>query len=260
MKGLENYLKLFKSPEGDEVRRVRVSTLSRYYWCSPQAWLSALGVKSPPSTVMSVGTEIHGEIEVARKLTSYEKKFKDLLDEFFGSMTTTKQNEENVVRRLWYDQKTMVEMGEIVTHGIDDFKVTKEKEVDLIEYKTKRGYMISPVDLMPAIFQTKIYCWVLDPLLKANGYSWKDIYITFLKRDRKRGFMPIGEHQVYHYDPQEVEKKLAEIFDEWDRASKAKSKRKQRDILIPPKKWKCIHCPPAYKHGENPLGLRCPFQ
>lgn len=151
-------------------------------------------------------------------------------------------------------------MGELVTHGYDDFKVTPDREVDLLEYKTKGGWRIRPVDLMPAIFQCKVYAWLLEPYLMMHGYHWREIWIIFLRRTRQKTFVPIGEHLVEDYNSVEVEKKIARIFDEWNRASEAKTNEERRNILIGPKKYKCVYCPDVFKKGKNSLGLRCPFQ
>jgi len=247
---LENFLKLFKTPEGVEVRRIRASTLASYFWCSPRAWMMALGVETPPSQALELGSKIHADIEKARKQSPYEEEFKAILDQFFA---------EGTIARPWLDMKTEIVTGEIRTHGIDDFKVTSDRLVDLIEYKSKAGWRIQPVSLMPAIFQTKIYCWILEPFLLMKGYRWREIWIVFVKRERSGKFKPIGEHQVEDYSSIKIEKKIAEIFDEWNNASEAKTNKERRAILIPPKKWKCLHCPDVYRLGKNPLGLRCPF-
>jgi len=251
-----NPLSLFRAPSGKKIKRVRVSTLSRYFWCSPQAWMSALGVENPPSDILKQGTEIHTAIETARKLNSYEKEFSKLIGNTYAS------DKKVALSRTLKDTNTKVELGEIVTHGIDGFKVNKDKEVDLIEYKTKGGWRVYPVSLMPAIFQTKVYMWVLDPLIREHGYTWRHTDIVFVKRDRRRRahFEPIGETRVEDYDSIKVENKILEILDEWDRASKAKTSKERRDILIPPKSYKCRFCPSCYKNGENKYGLRCPFQ
>jgi len=248
--GLQNILKLFRTPSGEYIRKVRVSTLARYFWCSAQAWMQALGVEGPPTEAKSEGTIIHTKIEKARKPSSYEKEFKEKLEEFFAN---------GIIARPWFDQKNLIHLGELVTHGIDDFKVTPDRQVDLIEYKTKTSWRVYPVDLMPAQFQAKLYAWVLEPYLIMFGYRWRQIWIIFVKRERGGRFKPIGETFVEDYDPIEVEKQIAEIFDEWNKASEAETDEERRNILIPPKKYKCLLCPEVYRLGKNELGLRCPF-
>lgn len=239
------------APDGSPIKRVRVSTIARYFWCSPQAWMAALGIINPPNEALTTGTAIHTEIETARKFSDYEKQFIELVGHTYAS------DGQVALTRTFKDANVEVE---IITHGCDGFKVYEDKTVDLIEYKTKGGWRVYPTSLMPAIFQSKLYAWILQPLLDKHGYRWGKVTIVFLKRDRHRKFVPIGESWVEDYNPDEVERKLSVIFDEWKRTCDAKSAKERRNILIPPKSYKCIHCPDCYKNGANQFNLKCPFQ
>jgi len=212
--------------------------------------MQSLGIETPSSEALTDGSKIHADIAKARERSKHEKEFEEFLDQFFAGST---------IGRPWLNQTTEIVTGEIRTHGYDDFRVNENREVDLIEYKTKGGWRVQPVSLMPAIFQAKIYCWILEPYILLKGYRWREIWVIFLKRRRGAKFSPIGEHEIQSYNSIEVEEKIAEIFDEWNRASEAKTDEERRSILIPPKSWKCVSCPGVFRLGKNHLGLKCPF-
>lgn len=240
---------LFKTPDGKPVYTIGGSTLSRYYWCSPQAWLSASGVETPPSKAMETGTKIHADIEKARIASPQEEEFKQFISQFLG----TDERGKNV-GRPWIDGKTVIQddVGWVATHGMDDWKVDDKRRVTNIEYKTKKGWKVYPTSLMPALFQAQVYMWIYEPYLMLGGWHWKESWVVWLKRKRD-GFAPIGETRVDEYDSAEVQAQIAKIFDEWNRASEAKTNKERRRILIPPKRFKCRICPDAYKS-------ECPFQ
>ncbi|MDH5634750.1 MAG: hypothetical protein OEY30_02875 [Candidatus Bathyarchaeota archaeon] len=242
-------MQLFKTPDGKPVYTIGGSTIARYYWCSPQAWLSASGIQAPQSEALSTGTKIHADIEEARKLSPQEEEFQHFLSQF---LTEDKRGKN--IGRPWLDGKTKLvdDIGWIATHGLDDFKIDNQRRVTNIEYKSKKGWRVDPVSLMPALFQTKVYMYIYEPYLILGGWYWKESWVVWLKRTRD-GFEPIGETRVDDYDSAETQRKIADIFDEWNRASEAKTNAERRRILIPPKKFKCRICPEVYKTS-------CPFQ
>ena len=135
---------------------------------------------------------------------------------------------------------------------MDDFKVDDKRRVVNIEYKTRGSWRVQPITLMPAVFQAQVYMFIYEPYLLLGGWHWKESWVVWLKRLRGE-FKPIGETLVDEYDSAEVQAKIAKIFDEWNRASEAKTNEERRRILIPPKKFKCRMCPEVFKK-------LCPFQ
>jgi len=240
---------LFKSIEGTEVHTIRASTLARYFWCSIQAWLMAGGLETPRSEALSIGSKIHSDIETARKLSPREEEFQKFLSQYLAP-----DGYGGTIGRPWINGETVIqeEKGWVRTHGMDDFKVDDKRRVVNIEYKTSGGWKIYPTTLMPAIFQTKIYQWIMEPYLLIGGYHWKGSHIVWLKRLRN-DFKPIGETTDIEYDSAEVQEQIDTIFNEWNRASEAKTNEERRNILIAPKKFKCTMCSEIFKS-------RCPFQ
>lgn len=241
---------MFHTPKGKGVHTLAASTLASQKWCEVKAWLMASGVKFPPTEATISGSNIHADIEKARQLSPKEKQFKQFISQFLN----VKDERGGTIGRPWINGKLNItaELGEIRTHGMDDYKVVNH-EVTNIEYKTKGGWQVQPVSLMPALFQTQIYMWILEPYLLLGGYHWKESWIVWLKRKRGGKFEPIGETKVTSYNPTELQEEIQDIFNRWEKASKAKTNRKRREILIPPKKWKCIRCQETFKK-------QCPFQ
>lgn len=242
---------LFKSLEGKDVRRIRASTLALQKWCEVQSWLMASGIEIPSSEALEIGGLIHDNIDKARKLSPAEAEFTTKLHDFFYD----KDKQGGAIVRPWIDGKTLLDTGEIRTHGMDDFKV-EGKLVTNLEYKTKSNRQIRPVNLAPAVFQTHIYMWIMEPYINMLGYYWKESWVIYLKRERSGDFQPIGEIDVKDYDPVALEEEIAGIFDRFDRAADAKTNAERRAILYPPKKFKCLICA---KYSPQ-LHARCPFQ
>lgn len=233
---LENWLKLFKA-EGKEIKYIRASTLGHYWFCAIQAWLQAQGIESPSNEALQVGKRIHDEISNARTLSQWESQFEAYIKSFMvdhpyaeGS-TGFKTEQGKVFARAWYDGETII--GHVTTHGVDDFRVSPEREVIIVEYKTTNQRVIDYYKLMPAIFQVKVYAWILEPYLKAGGYKFKNGEIVFLTRNGN----PLGRKEIVDYDATQVETEVARILSQF----------RNPDTLIPPAKWKCLNCPQIFK-------------
>jgi len=240
---LENWLKLFRSPEGKLIHYVRASTLGHYWYCAVQAWLQATrGIEPPASEALQIGKRIHDQITKSRKPSRWEQQFQDFITQFMvdrnaGEGSTGLATEgSKVFMRPWYDGETIV--GHVVTHGVDDFRVYPDRTVILVEYKTTAQRVIDYYKLAPAVFQLKVYMWILEPYLKLGGYKLLRGEVVFLTRRGK----PLGVKQIVDYDSKEVEQQLARIFYQFNHP----------ESLVPPARWKCLNCPQVYKK-------ECPF-
>jgi len=180
---------------------------------------------------MSRGRRIHKETREARQDSKWEKDFLKTLDSFFED-----RNGDRILVRPWGETEIL---GEFVTHDIDEFKVNPDRTVVLLEYKTKKSRYIRPIDLAPAIFQTKMYAWILEPYMAIMNY--RIIYGTVIFLDTKS--RPIGQSENIFFDYREIEEDISRILYQFNNP----------DELIPPQRWKCKFCPEVFTS-------RCPFQ
>ncbi|MCW3994932.1 MAG: PD-(D/E)XK nuclease family protein [Candidatus Bathyarchaeota archaeon] len=255
-----NIFKLFRSTENKPVEVIRVSTLASYWYCSVKAWLQAQGVEPEiENEATEIGTKIHNAISKARSLSEWEKEFERHLKQFFikvdaGKGTTAfNETEGKVLARAW--KRNGETVGYIVTHGLDDYEVSPNREVTLIEYKTTNQRYIDNYKLSTALFQLKLYWWILVPLLSQVGYRIVQARLVYLNRKGEilgEKIIRQDESQYYEnenykddwfvYNTVKVEKDIANIFLAFENPDK----------LIPPAKFKCFNCSDAYKK-------RCPF-
>jgi len=282
---IHNILKLFRTSDNKEIKYLRASTLAHYYFCSIQAKLIASGVDSPPNEALAVGKKVHDAITASRLPTKHEKELEDYLKECMvaeqaGDGGTGIRGAEGIFMREISDG---IHVGHIVTHGIDDFrvrptftaaqkygnfhyKVSPDKEVVLTEYKTTNQRYVDNFKLATAVFQIKIYAWLLEPLLAKRGYYIKKLEVIYLSRAGE----PIGQKEIWNYqclsdkpevveilkqlngndfgrfiyNPDQVERDLKRIIAEFN---------KPLEDLIAPARHKCFRCDGVFKN-------RCPFK
>lgn len=232
---VELYKKLIKSPY--VVKTIRASCISSYWWCSEKARLTALGVHlDTPIAAAAIGTIIHNDILTARRLTPIEQEFRDAIKPFY----TTGTDGQPIISRIYKNTKIQVD-GEFLTHGADWWKVTPDRKVWNIEYKTKSSIYIKPVDVSPARFQNKLYCWLHAPIFNFIPFELAGGQIVFVKRvGRKGDFQPVGQTEYIHWTEDAELQLLTEIeriLWAWNNPEKQ----------IPPKSWKCLRCPQIYK-------------
>jgi len=222
-------MKLIRQPK--IVHTIRVSTFASYYWCAVQSWLKSLGHKTPYKEAMGRGTRIHQEVRDSRKDSKWEKAFLEELDGFFED-----RNGDRVLSRNWGETEVI---GEFVTHDIDELQVNPDRTVVLIEYKTKKNKYIRPIDLAPAVFQAKMYAWLLEPYMNIMNYRIIKGVIVFLDTKAR----PIGQSEHIYFDYEKIEEEIAFILAQCN----------DPKTLIPPQRWKCRFCDDIFKS-------RCPFQ
>ena len=236
-------MKLFRKPDGTEVKYIRVSALAHYWYCAVQAYQISCGIESPNNEALQIGKRIHDDISNARQLSTWEKEFQTYIKQFMVDRSTgtgstgLDSDEYKVFQRAWYDGTVV--LGHITTHGIDDFRVSPERTIIMMEYKTTNQRIIDHYKLSPAIFQLKVYMWILEPYLIAGGYKIKRGEIVFLNRKGE----PLGVKEIEDYSATDVELNIARILEQFRDPTK----------LIPPAKFKCYGCPEVWRKG-------CPFQ
>ena len=226
------------------VNHIRASTLGHYWFCAVQAWLQTCGIESPRNEALSIGKAIHDDITGSRDPSIWEKEFETFLKQFMVKRSTgagstgLDDTEDMVFQRAWLGDDHTTIIGHVTTHGIDDFRVSPERDVVLVEYKTTNQRYIDYYKLSPAMFQLRVYMWILEPYLTAGGYHIVRGEIVFLNRKGE----PMGVKEILDYSAAEVEGHIARILEQFADPTK----------LIPPAKWKCLRCPKEFKE-------RCPF-
>jgi hypothetical protein len=142
-------------------------------------------------------------------------------------------------------------VGYITSHGFDDFRVDPDKKVTIVEYKTTSQKVVDWYKLSTAIFQLKVYCWMLDPLLKAGGYTISKAEIVYLPQPPKRKTVeapsphltePLGVKTI-DYNEAAVEADIRSVFAQFAHPDK----------MVAPARYKCYMCHPNFKS-------RCIFQ
>jgi len=191
---------------------------------------------------MRTGTLIHNNIIEARKPSPIEKEFAEALKPFY----VKGEDGEPIIERVYNNNKIKAD-GKFLTHGADEWKVTPERKAWIIEYKTKKSVYVNPVSISPARFQNKLYCWLHAPIFELIPFELAGGQIVFLKRvGRKGDFEPIGQTEYMYWNEETRSTFLYDverILWYWNNPHKQ----------IPPKRWKCLRCPPIYKK-------RCVFQ
>lgn len=238
----EPYLGLLKllRTKDQEVVRIRASSLSSYYWCAVQARLRIEGVEAPKKEVMTIGTKIHKMIDVARKPSTWEHKLNTELAKLGIKETETgyefsRRFKSSPIEILG---DTIVLDGQVSGHP-DELKVNADHTIHMIEYKTTRSSYITWIGLGPASFQLKLYIWITQPVFEMLGYKVNEASIVFITQKRCK---VIGEHYI-HIDNETTEAEITQILTYLNGPI---------DKLIPPRRWKCLHCPQVYKK-------RCPY-
>jgi len=269
-------LKLFRDRDGCEIKLIRASTLALYWYCASKAYQQATGTESPPTEATKIGTRIHNAISVARPLTNAERELESVLKSYMikvdaGKGSTGLSDTENMVYMRPITRNGKI-VGNVVSHGVDDFRI-QEDGVVLTEYKTTNTKQIDYYKISTALFQVKVYAWILEPFLKTAGYNIKKCEIIYLKRNGEfiQQFdiynLPVNQFNILtgcmrqagfseeHYNNslallrnntftlENVESDIERILQQFNDPSK----------LIAPAKFKCYICKGVFKE-------QCPLQ
>lgn len=264
---------------------LRSSTLAHYFHCAVQAYLINQGVDSPPNEALIVGKKVHDAITESRQPTKYEKELEDYLKtcmvtQDVGEGSTGIRGAKGVLtRKICVDSK----VNFVVTHGIDDFrvrptlkqaqkfgdynfKVEDGKDVVLTEYKTTNQRYIDNYKLCTALFQIKIYAWLLEPLLVKRGYRIKKLEVVYLNRLGE----VVGQKDVWNLYCLSTNPEVIDVLTqlnhnglgrfiyngdivEADIKNVIREFNKPITELIPPARYKCYCCDAVFKN-------RCPFK
>lgn len=248
-------MNLFRNSKGTAIEHIRVSTLASYFFCAHKAYLQAAeGIDSPGNDATAEGSRIHDAITASRPPSLLEQQLETYLKGFMvnidtGQGGTALSNTENkVFARAWIVNGET--KGFLTTHGIDDFRVNPDKSVVLVEYKTTSQKVIDWYKLSTALFQLKVYAWILEPILTAGGYRIEKAELVYLPQ-QKRGkkhkepwqLEPLGIRTIAcgtqrdDYNAAAVEADIAMIFREFGNPCN----------MQPPARFKCYSCHPNYK-------------
>jgi len=226
-----------------EVGKYRVSTIARWFWCAEQAYWQVRGIYAGAERQKVVGQQIHDSIDKEIKRWTWEIAFLKKLDQL-------RQEGYGFVRRIGKDSV----FWDVTGHP-DEFQVTMNKKVSIIEIKTteigeKALNFYIHYRLPTAIFQTEVYCYVLEPFIKQIGYELDRLHavqvwhVKYQKVEGKKvmvGREHIQDFPVYYY-PSHVERELLDTILPGLR---------DHDKVIPPRGapncFKCRGCSKVYK-------------
>lgn len=202
-----------------------------------------MGVQeSEPITAATIGTLIHNDITTARKPSELEEELAKALEPFYSKDS----DGAPIISRVYKNTKIQAD-GKFLTHGADEWKVQPDRKAWILEYKTKTSAYITPVDVSPARFQNKLYCWLYAPIFSMIPFNLAGGQIIFVKRVGRDGdFEEIGQTEYMWWNEDAEAQLLADIeriLWSWNNPEKQ----------IPPKRYKCLKCPPIYK-------TKCIFQ
>jgi len=192
---------------------VRTHQIARYWYCAEQSRLLACeGLKTPNSSVITQGTKVHGWLEQRPKSSAEYTLFSRLAE-----LGTLRRKLDGI---------------DVVAHP-DDLLILGKNTVQIVEYKTIEKTNIRMWKSSLAKYQLRIYCWVLEPILKSLGYKMAHHHwIVYLTRQGM-----FVKKVMVEQDNACTETMIRRIFDFW-RTGKP---------LIPPMKWKCKMCPGNFR-------------
>jgi len=203
---------------GFNIGKVRASWISRYYYCGEQSRIRAclFQVRGGDETEHTrAGRLIHERLE--------------------------SRPQPLRVQRLWSfiraeEPYRVLDGVEIYCHP-DEFRVTRDNRVMVVEHKTSLKSKISVYEKGPASAQVRVYMWILRPYLERRGFRLLGKgRVIFWKRGGRRSGRRILWYEVED-DPVETEREIREIFAFW---------RGDRRLVLP-SRWKCRQCTPAFK-------------
>ncbi|MDH7506543.1 MAG: hypothetical protein QHH15_01980 [Candidatus Thermoplasmatota archaeon] len=192
---------------------VRTHQIVNYWYCAERSRLMACErIEFPKTDRMDEGLEVHSWLELRPKskkeLGLYEKlKFFEPFCRVFDGV-------------------------KVLAHP-DDLTVLGRNKIQIVEYKTVDKSNVKPWKSVLAKYQTQIYAWVLEPILKELGYRLAHYHtVVYLKRNGVFLRKVTVEQDNYC-----VERMIKQVFGFW----------KTGQPLITPLKWKCQECPSVCK-------------
>jgi len=234
---MRRVLRSVRVPPSQHPKRYRASTLGWWFWCAERSRHYALNLipKKPPTKQSKAGTELH-EI-LAEKLG---RRF-PWEDEFMETIENLQHAELGFSRKL-----KDVDIYDNITGHPDDFQVTLDGEVTILEHKTteigkkeKDRKFLERYRLPMAEFQLKVYCWIFDHVLsESEDYRLARthavlFWLVFRKEDRVQ---LINTYPLTYY-PRSVENDIKYAVAAYQKPV----------MIIRPRAWKCKQCPKVHK-------------
>jgi hypothetical protein len=223
--------------------RYRISILAHWFWCAEQAYWQARGTEDNSAIQQKeTGKNIHATISEKHKRWTWEIGFLKKLEQF-------RQDDFGFVRKVGKENI----FWDITGHP-DEFQVTIGKKVSIVEIKTtemgeKNLDFFIHFRLPCAVFQTQLYCYILDPILKEIDYDLDHTHVVQVwhvkyRREQGQKILVDQEHlcdfPVLYY-PVQVENQLLQILEGMKDHSKVIKPRSA------PTGFKCRQCPKNYK-------------
>jgi CRISPR/Cas system-associated exonuclease Cas4 (RecB family) len=166
----------------------------------------------PSSHVLTAGTKVHCWLEQRPKSSAELSLFRRLAEQ------------DPICRRI--------DGVDVIAH-IDDLVILGRDKVQLVEYKTIEKTNVKMWKSSLAKYQLRIYCWVLEPLLKGWGYEMSHFHkVVYLTRQGQ-----FVKSVVVEQDDSCTEAMVRRILNFW----------KTGEPLYPPMKWKCKDCPSNFQ-------------
>lgn len=225
------FLRAVENPASDFPKRVRGSTIAKWFWCAEQFRHSALGLlpeeePDEPKEVCEVGTMMHKVLE-----ESMGRRF-PWEEQFMEKLQTLQNPELGFTRNV----STTTIYCDLTTHP-DDLQITPDFMVSVIENKTVEmrdpnnpdTYFIERFKLPMAKFQSQVYSYVLEPIVNKLG-AVMNRYNAVQYWDRNT-FKLVKWYPVEYYPVQTRENIL-----------RALGAIKDPTLVIKPQAWKCRCC------------------
>ena len=208
-------------------KRYRASCLGKWFWCAEQSRLLALGL-IPEEVVepAEIGTMGHKVLEetIGRRF-SWENAF-------FEELTKYQDPQLGFVRDI-ADSKIYCNL----TGHMDDLQITMDRNVSVVENKFVMNtnlYYIKRWKLCMAAFQTQIYAWILDPIVKEMGGIMNRFHaVSYWNLNT---FSHVHDFKV-EYKPVQVKEDILRCISAYQNPPE----------IITPTAWKCKYCSKVYK-------------
>lgn len=215
-------------PPSDPPKRLRASTIGRWFWCAEQVRHLLLGLipEKEPTEAMETGTAFHKILEESMgRRFPWEERFMDEL-----------QKEQDPILGFKLKLYNSTIYHNITGHP-DDIQITIDRIVSIVEHKTTKNpsqYMIERYKLPIAKFQCQVYALILEPIVQKLGGVMNRFHAVCYWSSKT--FEHIGTYKVPYY-PKQVRENVLRVI---------RSLRKRSEVIAP-REWKCKYCSKEHK-------------
>jgi hypothetical protein len=238
-------LRRSSNPPSKLPERMRASNLAQWFWCAEQARLltSELIVKNDePKDAAEIGTMLHQVLD-----ESMGKRFPHE-EEFLKELVKFKDPEFGFLRKVQAAKLADTPMESVIyadlTGHPDDFQITPDLVVYIVEHKTVKGipsdWFIQRYKLATARFQTQIYSFILEPFVNRLGGIMGKVNAVIYWNQPKEGevLKYFNTYRVEYHAEETKEKILTAVRAFWNPEMIERFK---------PQEWKCDKCLPEFK-------------